>query len=397
MEQTIRKWTQEKLGSFQYVIYTGFAFGLTYQYVPIFSVGETVTKYWISATVALLVLATSLILGNLSTKRILEKTSNDVRYYEAISIAQRTGAKIAERLTEQGDGTSAIGHYLEGNSPVSPLSTAYAIRGIVACPSVVKVASLCSAVQYIKSTRSQLGWKAASQFEARPEVTADIVRSICAIDGDSAFYKEALVGLVNQCSIDSVHTNVTYVAASLLCSLPRKQETQKLRESILQSIRSSFIQSGEDAGYWSLRLAGGRSASNPSIAITARCLIALGDDTTASEMGDALPIARRALKWISAQRSFPNESEHIDRYVGEGSTEVLVPRHFTAAHVVMAAAAWSQIDEAKQLAIRAFDEVLASYRDGYWRWTDGRCPVWMNAQGIEAVNQFVIALGGWKR
>lgn len=366
--------------------------GGAYNYLPAWDASEQVTKYLSAGIASFVAYAVLLTLSILTAPKRRADGGPGGDLGRALVLAQQTGERIARKIR----GTSppmAIGHYLEKAGDPSPLSTAYAARAVLACPAVIQSAPLLELLRYIDSCRQGDGWRATSQAMSRPEVTADIARVIRAIDGDSAAYLAAIEGLLNQVANDHASTDSTYVATSVLSALPDLPQVESTTAKIRDAITNGFIKQDGTNGYWTATLGAARSTASPSVAATARCLISLHAHTASAGKDSIKAQCQAAMNWLASRSSYGNETEQIVRPLSAGSSEVLVPRHFSAALVVLAACAWRDLTGAKEISFKAIREVLALHRDGYWRWDDGQAPVWMNSQGIEAANAHAIAFG----
>lgn len=369
------------------------AAGGAYNYLPAWAATEQLTKYMSSGLVGLAVGAFLLTLSVLTAPETRDSGTTQNLGARAVALAQKVGEGISAHIFRSNQSTMAIGHYVDQQGHASPLSTAYAVRAILGCPSVIACAPLTRLLGYLVTSREESGWRAASQSQPRPEVSADVARAIRALDGDSDVYLSAIEGLRAQVDADRACTEVTYVAATVLAALPNLQATADLRTRIGDAIANGFVRIDGRLGYWSATLAADRISASGSPAATARCLIALKAHSELCGRDSARAMAQSAMNWLAIRERFPNETEQIVRPLSAGSTEVLVPRHFSAALVVLAACAWRELDSATEVAMRGIRGVVESHADGYWRWDDGKAPVWMNAQGIEAADAYVVAFG----
>jgi hypothetical protein len=304
--------------------------------------------------------------------------------------------KISELLCAADNGTKGIGHYIESRSDPTPLSSAYAIRAILASPGMTS-APLTGVLQYIYSCQKDNGWHAASQGKPRPEVTADIAGVIRSIEGRSKIYTDSISSLSEQIKLNISEANITYVAATVLACLP--EDLLDLKSDIAKKIIGGFVNNGNETGYWCEYLSGDSLSENanqePSPAFTARCLIALSIHNDIISEQSVRKVCSSALRWLSSLDEFRNEQSHIVRKMPPAPDEILVPRHFTAALVVIAAARCFYLDGAEKLADRAMKKVIACNREGLWRWNDGKSPVWMNSFGVEAVTRYAEAKISW--
>lgn len=313
---------------------------------------------------------------------------------EADRIARDTARNISKSLERQEDGTYAIGHYLCEKGNASPLSTAYAVRAILANPSAFEgYVPIKQALEYLLNSKQGVGWHAASQNEPRPEVSAGVLSAIRLVSGDSADYSTGITELVNLAAEDPAFNSLTFVATSVLEELPPTGAAKNTRDEATNAIQNGFVTIDENRGYWCSTLTAAKNNATPSPAATARCLLALRtcEPTQAIEKN-----CQFAVNWLNTLPEFQNETDQLVRQLSSNQTEVLVPRHFTSALVLLASCRWKELGNSEELAEKALQFVLEQHGDGWWRWDDGKSPVWMNEQGIVSVGSYLGAKAEWE-
>jgi hypothetical protein len=305
--------------------------------------------------------------------------------------ARNVGVAIAEKLTKCGVDGASLGHDLDNvQLAASPLSTAYGIRAVLGCPDVAKNADLVGAYNYLVACQETGGWKASSQREPRPEVTADVLRSIRAVAGECSAYNNGLAALLASAGSDAACVENPYVASVVLMALPSFNSVQA--NKINQALVGGFNQSDKFTGHWCEVLGVTRQGGEPSVWATARALAALAAHPESASLDSNKAIARSALNYLASIESFGKETTQLVRQGTDGS-EVLVPRHFTPALVTIAACSWWGVEGASKVAAVGIKGVADAFSNGAWRWTDRTAPVWMNAQAIEAIN-FYLSVSG---
>lgn len=372
-------------------------FALAYNFLPDWTASEQATKYLSSFIICLIAGVVYLLILFSTLRKKADKYKEDELLLQGRRLSIEVCRRISELLSAADNGAKGIGHYVESRSDPTPLSSAYAIRAILASPGMTS-APLTGVLQYIYSCQKDNGWHAASQGKPRPEVTADIAAVIRSIEGCSRTYNDSISSLRDQIKLNIAEANITYVAATVLASIP--EDFLELKNEISRRIIGGFVNNGNETGYWCEYLSADSLSENanqePSPASTARCLIALSMHKDIVSEQSVKRICYSALRWLSSLDEFRYEQSHIVRKMPPAPDEILVPRHFTAALVVIAAARCFYLDGTEKLADRAMQKVIACNREGLWRWNDGKSPVWMNSYGVEAVNRYAEAKIAWR-
>jgi hypothetical protein len=361
------------------VVASGIIFAFAFNYLPDeWSAPDKLPRYFGSLLSALCV--STVLFGWLVWR---DKSVPDYRW---LATATTVGNRIAKQLRADDQGNVGIGHFLDDQVvSISPLSTAYAARAILACPRAITDAPLVQLYKSLGASNLGRGWKAASQAKARPEVTSDILRTIRELSGDSEQYRIGITQLQAQVDNDPTCLKDAYVASNALAAFPDMTTSQAIR--LRDAIDLGFCSDGT-SGFWGESLSRGVEENQASAWATARCLIALAMHPELRRREASRNMAQKAFKYLGAAPEFARETSQLVRQVPGARDENLAPRHFTSALVVIAATSWHEIRGAKAVAVKALAGVCGAFQDDSWRWTDGSKPVWMNAQGIEAISAY---------
>lgn len=276
----------------------------------------------------------------------------------------------------------------KGSKPATALSTSYGLKTMLMledclAPDLIPVAN------YLKREDEGGGYSARSQRAPRPEVIADVLRTLHRLDGATDY--SALIARMKK-GLKHFERTRTFILTSVLEASAQIGADAELTASLvsdLLAVRRSY----GDRLLWPEKAEDGLVAPVPSIVHTARAVCALvqaqASWSRSPEPGSREPDIGEALAdavtWLADQDDLGNVSEVIDRQL-TGGVEPVYVRHFTAAWVVKALVSGG-IPASHPAVVAAMARIWWAYSPeaGLWRWRNGELPVWMTMDAIDAL------------
>lgn len=315
--------------------------------------------------------------------------------------------RIAENYRDVDSNKSGLSHYLgvEGSPPTS-LSTTYGAKALL-ISSKLNYLGYDKIVGYLESVKLDCGsWNAASQNHAAPEVTAEIVNFYAQVHGvGSERYVQSVISLRRIITGDSSLLSNTLAVTSILENLPSvDEELNDLKRMLANKIFHGFKENANGCSGWGWELQADINTTNEimvSVSATARCLIAIGYHRDLCSEPSFKERASKAMDWLLKQEGYPEEFSEINRIISleanenHARTDILTFKHFSSALVLIAACKWKDLEHSDILAVKALEEVIGEDSTRPWSLSDGRTPVWMSYQGIQAISMYGEALAFW--
>lgn len=244
------------------------------------------------------------------------------------------------------------------------------------------------------------GWVSRSQRDVpRPEVTSWVLTGAVAGGLESerrASSVKLLEGLLDVDADAVGMTRTTVVTAALSC-LARTAPDSGAIAGLVQTIRGAALRHDGTGPSYAWAEALGSSQLRPSVAHTARVVVALSRarQTAAGQTLKLDDLIDGGIGWLDGHRDLALAEEPIRRPAGE-MTDGLFVDHFTAAWVaqaVMAAERASQHEDLLRTAVRA---VAEEQHNGIWTWPHhGTEPIWMTYQGIVVLRDYSLLNLPW--
>jgi hypothetical protein len=276
----------------------------------------------------------------------------------------------------------------EVSRPATRPSTSYGLRAMLLleghlAPDLIPVA------EFLRRADEGGGYFATSQSAARPEMTADVLRTLHRLDG-TADYGHLIIRMKD-------HIGVFERSRPLILSCVLEASAQIGSDpQLTRSLVTELLATRRSYGHrllWPEKAEEGLVAPVPSIVHTARAVCALAqvqagwsrDPESAGDGPDLGQVQADAVSWLAEQDELGNVSEVIDRPV-DGRVEQLYVRHFTAAWLLKALVLGG-IPASHPTFIAATARIWHAYSPsaGLWRWRNGDLPVWMTMDAIEAL------------
>ena len=241
------------------------------------------------------------------------------------------------------------------------------------------------------------GWAASTQRDrGRPETTAWVLTALFRAGVDDSVLADLVELLEGMLGLESdpVGMNRTAVLTVVISTLaeiaPASPLLPRLARRLLDGARR---EAGEPAPLvsWSEHLNG----PTGSVAHTARAAVALHRAGSVLADGAVFQDAVRAgVRWLdSVPLDLHSIDEQLRRPVDDGTVDVLVIGHFTAAWVARALMLSGEPMDEEKLRV-AVCETLRSHQGGFWRWRDGSRPIWMAYQGAAVLRDYALRKTG---
>ncbi len=300
------------------------------------------------------------------------------------------GDRLVAELIPDPDEPDGLGwpHNLgAGAARPSPWSTAMGVRTLLLLDRVdVDLAALAAT---LGGRQHGDGWSNRRLEVPRPDVTAVVLAALSRIGPDGADLDAAWRFL--ETAIRPPDSTSPFVLSTVLHEVaqlrPESAMTRRLVKALLDA-RVPF----EDVRAWPANPTPGALRVEPSVAHTARAVVALRAAEPAVDGGDLTEAVEEAVAWLATpERSYDGITE-IQR-VDEDRRELDVPvDHFTSAHVIQALAATGHGRGGR------LGDALAILWESYiptenlWAWKqDGRLTMWMNFDAVSALRTAVLA------
>jgi hypothetical protein len=285
----------------------------------------------------------------------------------------------------------------KGSRPVTPWSTSYGVKAMLLLEHSL-APDLKPAIEFLRRASEGGGYKARTQAEPRPEVTAAVLGTLHEVDGMVDFTKQ-LAGIKSQ--VGGFERSRPFVLTCLLEASVQLGLDTGLTCNLTQALLAAS-RPYDGIRLWPEKAEEGRVAPEASIVHTARAVralalvqaarpSALSDETLSAEVQEAVT---QAAAWLAAQQDLPNVSEIIDRQDPKSPDHVeqVYVRHFTAAWVVKAlvSAGLSASHPSVSTAVaRMWGDYNAEI--ALWTWRNGDLPVWMTYDAVDALRLAALA------
>jgi hypothetical protein len=285
----------------------------------------------------------------------------------------------------------------KGSRPVTPWSTSYGVKAMLLLEHSL-APDLKPAIKSLRHASKGGGYKARTQAEPRPEVTAAVLGTLHEVDGMADFTKQ-LAGIKSQ--VGGFERSRPFVLTCLLEASAQLGLDPGLTLNLTQALLAAR-RPYDGIRLWPEKAEEGRVAPEASIVHTARAVralarvqaarpSALSDETLSAEVQEAVT---QAAAWLATQQDLPNTSEIIDRQ-DPGSpdhVEQVYVRHFTAAWVVKALVS-AGLSASHPSVSTAVARIWGDYNAdiALWTWRNGDLPVWMTYDAVDALRLAALA------
>ncbi|MGW6055493.1 hypothetical protein [Streptomyces sp. NPDC055189] len=299
-------------------------------------------------------------------------------------------------LSHRGEDLAGWSQYLDDHHvPPTAIGTSYGLRMLSACdlrePRVHRRRVLDSLLALQKTGG---GWAASTQRDrGRPEVTAWVLAAMVRSGLDDAT-RAQLTGVLED-MLDPAEdplgmdctTVLTIVVAALAEIAPGSAGLLRLVHRLADAARPGAAAMGGGTACWGESV----HAVEPSAAHTARAVLAL--HRAAGALPDGAPFARVAgagLRWLcGTELELRLMDEQLRRPMADGTVDALLVGHFTPAWVTRALLL-PGAPEAPELLATTVRSTLDCFKDGTWRWHDGRQPIWLAYQGAVVMREYAL-------
>ncbi|MFE4263730.1 hypothetical protein [Streptomyces sp. NPDC056883] len=308
-------------------------------------------------------------------------------------------------VTRQGAELAGWSQYLDDHQvPPTAVGTSYGLRVLTAFdvrePRADRQRVLGSLLALQKPGG---GWAASTQRDrGRPEITAWVLAAMVRSGLVDSATRSALVRVLEDMldpENDPMGMDRTTVVTAALTALAEVAPASPALPVLAERLLGAGHRDGTGAGarqHW------GESARGPgrSVAHTARAVCALHAYATRVPAAGALlgNEIRAGLTWLCEEDpDLRTTDEQLRRPVGDGTVDVLVIGHFTAAWVARALMLpiTHELPSSQERLRTAVAEVLRGCDNGTWRWHDQTRPIWMTYQGATVLRDFALRNTTW--
>jgi hypothetical protein len=315
-----------------------------------------------------------------------ERRSAPARPPLVLAEFRRIAAIMRYSLITDAEGVGWPQDLRKGSKPATALSTSYGLRAMLMLEGYL-AADLVPVANYLKREDKGGGYSARSQRAPRPEVIADVLRTLHRLDGAADY--SALIAMMKN-GLTHFERTRPFILASVLEASAQIGIDAGLTDSLVTDLLAARRYYGDHL-LWPEKAEDDLVAPVPSIVHTARAVCALAQvawSRSREPGGLELEIDAAladAVTWLAEQDDLGNVSEVIDRQL-PGGVEPVYVRHFTAAWLVKALVSGGIPADHPTLAA-AMTRVWRTYSPeaGLWRWRNGELPVWMTMDAIDAL------------
>jgi transcriptional regulator with XRE-family HTH domain len=272
-------------------------------------------------------------------------------------------------------------HNLQTDKHPTPLGTAYGMRTLVEIGEpYVDLGALGESLLAMRD--SQDGWISRSGSK-RPETTAAALDALFRT-GTTLTVDDGLDLLEN--SLDDFSRTRPYLLSTALQATVRLRPDSPLADRLVGELLAARLPF-HGALLWPEKAEPGLTQPEPSVAHTARAVVALRGIVDNHDRDDIHVAVNGAIEWLVG-RNHPDDGVFEEllrtRPDGTGTTRVLV-RHFTSALVVQALSGVPGVPASRIHA--ALNTLWGRYNRemGLWAWGSGDLPVWMTMDSVIAL------------
>jgi DNA-binding XRE family transcriptional regulator len=304
-------------------------------------------------------------------------------------VFQRVGQALLTYLVrdEHGD---PVGwrHNLQKDKHHTPLATAYGMRTmLVVGEPYVDLGALGRSLLAMQSTRG--GWQGRAGV-SRPETTAAVLDAL--FRAGTTMPVDTALRLLDETLDDNARAH-PYLLATTLQSAARLRPDSSLTRTLIDDLLAARLPL-DGTMLWAEKSEQGLTMPEPSVAHTARAVVALREVLLVNDRDDVRSALDDAIGWLVA-RNRPDDgiTEELlrPRPDGEGTTRIAI-RHFTSAWVLQALAGAPGVPTSRLYA--ALNTLWGRYNPaiGLWAWGNGDLPIWMTLDSVAALRSATLAL-----
>jgi transcriptional regulator with XRE-family HTH domain len=307
-----------------------------------------------------------------------------------LDVFHQVGRSLVDYLIRDDDGTpTGWRHNLQKDQHQTALSTAYGVQTmLVVGDPYIDFGAVATSLLSMRSPQG--GWLGRAG-SSRPEITAAVFDALFRI-GTTMSIEDALALMERE--LDDFSRTRPYLLSVLLQTALRLRPDSALAQGLIDDLLAARLNFG-GALLWPEKAERDLIRPEPSVAHTARAVVALRAVLRIQDRGDVRDAVEQAVEWLIA-RDRPDDGVQEElirpRPDGHGTTRVTI-RHFTAAWVVQAlsGAAWSvpvvRLHAALRIVWSRYDREL-----GLWAWGNGDLPIWMTLDSVTALRGAALAM-----
>lgn len=233
------------------------------------------------------------------------------------------------------------------------------------------------------------GWSNRELQVPRPDVTAVVLNTLTRIGSGNAADLDAAWDWLST-SFDGPDHRRPFVLSTVLENVTQLRPGHPLVTELVRLLLDTRVDFG-GIQVWASNPSAGPERVEPSVAHTARAVVALRAAGALVERPEAEDAIGQGIEWLAADRNDDGITE-IMRIDPERHTLDVPVDHFTSAHVVQALVGHG--GAYRNRLAGAFETLWASYvpAEGLWAWKqDGRLPIWMSHDAVAALRAAALA------
>jgi transcriptional regulator with XRE-family HTH domain len=263
----------------------------------------------------------------------------------------------------------------------SPWSTALAVRTLLLLDRVD--VDMRQIARTMSRRQHAGGWSNRELDVPRPDVTAVVLGTLTRVGRSGTADLEAAWTWLSE-SMGAADRRRTFVLSTVLENLAQLRPDHPFVEELVRLLLDARMNDGTLPA-WASVAAANPHLVQPSVAHTARAVVALRTANAGLGRPEAEDAIGQAAEWLCVERNDDGITESVRVNPNRRDLDVSVD-HFTSAHVVRALVGQPGVPEDRLAG--AFATLWKSYAptEGLWAWkADGRLPIWMSHDAVAAL------------
>jgi transcriptional regulator with XRE-family HTH domain len=293
------------------------------------------------------------------------------------------GTRLVRAVRRDPNDPEAVGwtQSIDDERRPSPWSTALAVRTLLLLDRVDvdmrQIARTMSRRQHAD------GWSNRELDVPRPDVTAVVLGTLTRI-GRSGNADLGAAWTWLQDKMSAADRRRTFVLSTVLENLAQLDPDHPFVDELVRLLLDGRLADGTHPA-WASAAGANPELVQPSVAHTARAIVALRTADAGKPRPEVEDAVGRAVAWLCTERNDDGITENVRVDRDRRDLDVAVD-HFTSAHVIRALAGRPDVPADRMTG--AFDTLWKSYvpTEGLWAWKqDGRLPIWMSHDAVAAL------------
>ncbi len=263
----------------------------------------------------------------------------------------------------------------------SPWSTAMAVRTLLLLDRVD--VDMRQIARTMSRRQHAGGWSNRELEVPRPDVTAVVLGTLTRVGRSGTADLEAAWRWLSE-SMGDADRRRTFVLSTVLENLAQLRPDHAFVAELVRLLLGGRMADGTQP-MWASAAGANPQLLEPSVAHTARAVVALRTANAGHHRAEVDDAVGRAVAWLCQERNDDGITENVRVDRDRRDLDVAVD-HFTSAHVIRALVGQAEVPADRLTG--AFDTLWRSYvpTEGLWVWRqDGRLPIWMSHDAVAAL------------